>query len=272
MVIWALGMGMILLAGVLWLKQKFIFILGLVIVVVHNLLAPLSFGNSGFVSLLWYTLHQSGTVVLTDTFGIRVHYPILPMFGLICIGYGMGSLFTYEKKEERISIFKKLSGILLLLFVSLRLLNEYGDPGVWVHHEYFYRTVFSFLNVTKYPMSLDYILITFAGAFCFITYVEKHTHKLWDYLAVFGKVSMSFYLGHLFLIHGLAVLLVGVLHYDSIHTHMTLLEWKTLKENYGYSLVVVYIIWLSILGILYLLCKKHRTLKSKYPNSFLKFI
>lgn len=271
LVIWALGISMIVLGIIQILNQKYIFLIGLLILISHNMLDNISYGNEGLTALLWHILHESGKVVMSQDMTINVLYPALPVIGLMCLGFGMGSLFTDDTSEERIVIMKKLSGILFLSFISLRLINDYGDPGQWIYNEYFYRTIFSFLDVTKYPMSLEYILITMSVAFYLLTYIEKGIGKAGDYLAVFGKVSMFFYLIHIYALHLLAVIMILIANYDSIIETITSNNWDILTNNYGYSLAIVYLVWLSVLIALFPLCQKYRILKSKYPNSLLKY-
>ncbi|MGN6645412.1 MAG: DUF1624 domain-containing protein [Cytophaga sp.] len=269
LVIWAIGASMILLAVACWFKQQTIFIIGILIIALHNLTDALIFDNR-LLSFIWHILDQTGTFYITDSFSIKILYPILPMFGLICLGFGMGSLFTKESQENRISLLKRVALIFLLLFVSLRLLNEYGDPAQWVHNQYLYRTLFSFLNVTKYPMSLDYILITLSVLFYLFSLIESNPSNLYRPIALFGKVSMFFYITHLFVIHTLAVISVYILNGFEIDPHA--LDVYDITSKYGYPLPVVYVIWTGILLLLYPVCKKYRMIKSKYPDSFLKYI
>lgn len=272
LVIWGLGVSMVLLALTIWLKQQTVFILGIIIISCHNLLDSITGGDNQIISLLWHILHQAGDVHITDTFTVHVLYPIIPMYGLICLGYGMGSLFTDENKEERIALFKRMALLLVLVFASIRLLNGYGDPNPWVFNQYFYRTAFSFLNVTKYPMSLDYILITLSVLFYLISKIEASTFKINQPLALFGKVSMFFYIAHIFVIHTLAMLVAIITYFIKQGFDTANMNADTVTENYGYSLIVVYPVWIAILVVLYPLCKKYRTVKLKYPNSLLKFL
>lgn len=272
LVIWALGLSMLLLALFLWLPQSFVFLLALAIIAGHNLLDSIQLPDSGWQSLLWHILHQTGVVNLSTSIHINVLYPVLPMFGLICLGYTMGHIFTDDSKEDRMALFKRLSLILFLAFVSIRLLNLYGDPVAWIQNQYIYRTVFSFLNVTKYPMSLDYVLITLSVLFYVLTQIELYPLKPYSYLALFGKVPMFFYIIHIYVIHLLAILLALATSHDNIKLAMDNMNIYTLTNHFGYSLPVVYLIWLGILLLLYPVCKKYRVFKSKHPDSFLKFL
>lgn len=271
-VIWALGLSMILLGLTSWLKQQTIFIIGIVIIIGHNLLDTFTADDLGMNSLLWHILHQEGMVALTSNFRVMVLYPILPMYGLICLGYGMGSLFTEDTKEERSKLFKRLSLLLLLSFITIRLVNAYGDPNPWVFNQHSIRTLFSFFNVTKYPMSLDYILITLSIIFYLLSKVETSTNKRTQYFSLFGKVSMFFYIIHIFIIHIIAIGLYVLLNFNSIELSTIPIGIMEITNVHGYSLWFVYIVWLVVLIIVYPLCKKYRQLKLKHPNSFLKFI
>ena len=272
LVIWALGTSMVLLGLTSWLKQQTIFVIGLVVLIGHNILDGITTSDSGLNSLLWHVLHQAGNVSLSENFSINVLYPLLPMYGLICLGYGMGSLFTEDSKEERIALFKRVSLLLLLSFISIRLINIYGDPSPWVSNQYFYRTVFSFFNVTKYPMSLDYILITLSIIFYLLSKIESSTWKANQFLSLFGKVSMFFYIIHIFFVHILAIILFVLINFQTIEFKKLTFGVTEITGQYGYSLWVVYIVWIGILILLYPVCKKYRMFKSKHPQSFLRFI
>ena len=272
LVIWALGLSMILLALTSWLKQQTVFIIGILILVGHNLLDGYTVGNSGFASLAWHVFHQAGTVTITDSFAVTVLYPIAPMYGLICVGYGMGSLFTEDSAEERNALFKRVALILLLSFITIRLINVYGDPTPWVYNEYFIRTIFSFFNVTKYPMSLDYTLITLTILFFLLSKIEKTKNTIHNYLSLFGKVSMFFYIIHIFLIHVIAIGLYVIINFQSIDLKHLTTGVMDITLQYGYSIWVVYIIWILVLFMLYPVCKKYREIKLKYTNSLLRFI
>lgn len=273
LVIWALGLSMVLLGLTSWLKPQVLFITGIVILVGHNMLDDIIAGNTGVSALLWHILHQAGTVSLSEHLSVHVLYPILPMYGLICLGYSMGSLFTQDTKEERIAIFKRLSLILLMSFISIRLINTYGDPTPWVSNQHFYRSVFSFFNVTKYPMSLDYVMITLSIVFFLLAKTEASTWKANQYLSLFGKVSMFFYIIHIFVIHLLAIILFTLLNFQTIEFGSEITSGiMEITSKYGYALWVVYIVWVGVLILLYPACKKYRQFKSKHPQSFLRFI
>jgi len=269
LVIWAIGASMVLLAATCWLKQQAVFIIGIVIIACHNLFDGITFQNEA-LSFVWHILHQTGSSNIIDGVTIKILYPILPMFGLICLGFGMGSIFTEESIETRKALLKRVSLALLLLFISIRTLNDYGDPTTWVHNQHLYRTIFSFLDVTKYPMSLDYMLIMLSILFYAYVQIESKTLALYRPIALFGKVSMFFYIIHLFIIHTLSIISIFIVNGFTF-------DWKAvdvyeITSAYGFPLPVVYCIWIAILILLYPISKKYRILKSKYPNSFLKFI
>ena len=271
LVISAIGFSMIILGVLQFIDRKYILISGIILIAGHNFLDAFNYGNEGWTALAWHILHQYGNVALSPDFNIFVLYPVLPMIGLICLGFGMGSLFTDETKEERSHLLKRLSLFLLLAFMCLRLLNEYGDPSQWVRNEYVYRVVFSFLNVTKYPMSLDYILITMSIAFYLIPYIEKNTGRITNVLHVFGKTSMFIYIVHIYVVHLLALIL-AMIKMRSVTAVWHSSDWMILGKEYGYSLIIVYVIWVFVLAGLYPLSKKYSEIKAKYPDSLLKYI
>jgi uncharacterized membrane protein len=146
----------------------------------------------------------------------------------------------------------------IALFILLRASNLYGDPSHWAAQKNAAYTVLSFINCSKYPPSLLYVLMTLGPALLFLAYMEKPLNKLGSKLIVFGRVPMFYYLLHIPLIHGLAV----IASMASGHTAANMVDlttWVTANaqlKGYGFSLLTVYLVWIGVMIILYPLCKR----------------
>lgn len=268
-VIWAIGLCMILLSFTVYLPIKYILVLGAILVFGHNALDGITMEGSSFKSIVWYILHQQQFLPIGDRF-FAFAYPIIPWFGVICLGYCFGQLF---KKDFNISIRKKYLVILgtasIIAFFIIRLLNIYGDLTPWELQDTTTKTVMAFFKVTKYPPSLCYLLITLGPALLVLYAIENVKNKITDFFLVFGRVPLFYYFLHVLLIHVLAI--VGMLIFggnwqDMILTADVFMNAKL--SNYGYSLFVVYLVWIAVIAMLYFPSKKYMLYKTNNKDKW----
>jgi uncharacterized membrane protein len=254
-VIWALGVGMIVLSVAIHLPFKVILTLGLILVAGHNLLDSFHVEGTGASALGWAILHdprifQIGPVTLF------VGYPIIPWTGVMLLGYCFGSLYLPSvDKEKRKKTLLQLGLIAIAAFVFIRFINYYGDPSPWFTQRDGMHTVLSFFNVTKYPPSLLYVLITLGPALIFLALSEKLTGKISQYVIGLGRVPMFYYIIHIFLIHSLGVIAAMATGFQA--SDMIFSSWITDSPNlkgYGFSLGVVYLVWIGVVLILFPIC------------------
>ncbi|MCA0933410.1 heparan-alpha-glucosaminide N-acetyltransferase domain-containing protein [Lutimonas saemankumensis] len=269
-VIWAIGLCMIFLSVLIYLPYKWLLILALVIVFGHNSLDSISTSGYSFTSILWYIFHQQQFLPVGESRMIGFFYPVLPWIGVMALGYNFG--FLYRKGfdpviRKRYLIFLGISTI--TLFLLIRFINVYGDPEPWHKQKNFLFTWFSFMNVNKYPPSLLYILITIGPTFLVLSLIENLKSKITDVLVVFGRVPFFYYVLHVFLIHTAALLTLIALGKDWKLMIFDQASFTTNKMvNYGYSLGVVYLVWVLIVGILYPLCHKYMRYKLGNPKKW----
>ncbi len=276
-VIFAIGISMIVLGLLIYLPKKAILVLAIIIIAGHNLLDGITAEGKSFSSIVWYTLHQHSYIEFSENFVMIFDYPVLPWIGVMASGYCFGGLYT---KDFNVSMRKKwlLSlgiGATALFFV-LRSINIYGDLVPWTTQKNTIYTIMSFLNVTKYPPSLSFILITLGPAFLFLCATESIKNKITDFFLVFGRVPFFFYVLHAFTIHLFALL--GLLITGSDWKIM-ILDWKAIMlsesvladsklASYGYPLWVVYLIWIGIVLLLYPLSKKYMIYKANNKDKW----
>jgi uncharacterized membrane protein len=263
-VIWALGIGMIVLAACIHLPFKMVLMVGLIMVIGHNVLDNYHVDGDGAEAILWSVVHEFKGFQLNADYFLFVGYPIVPWIGIMMLGYCFGIFYhpSYDAGERR----KKLVYLgvsAVALFIIIRLINGYGDPRPWEVQPNLVFTVLSFLNVTKYPPSLLYALMTLGPAILFLAISENYKGVISQNVKVLGRVPMFYYLLHLYLIHTIALLAAVLTGYDA--SDMVFNTWVTNSPNlkgYGFSLWVVYVIWISVVIILYPLCKWYDTYKS----------
>ena len=199
-VIWAIGFSMISLAVLLHVSRKTLLFIACVIIVGHNGLDSIHFSKESWMHLPWAVLHDRSWLDLLLV-KARTSYPILPWIGVISLGFLAGKWYDKEITQvQRIRSLVFSGSVMLISFVLLRLLNVYGDKP-YQTFDHFSLTLMSFFNITKYPPSLLFILLTLGiGAF-FLAYLEKyHTQKWLNPLGYFGGAPMFFYLLHLYVL------------------------------------------------------------------------
>jgi uncharacterized membrane protein len=254
-VIWALGLGMIILAAVIHLPFKGVLALGLALVIGHNLLDSVHVNGQGVDAIGWAILHEFKGFQL-EHFFLFVGYPILPWAGIMMLGYCFGSLYVPSANpEQRRKLLLNLGVAMVLFFIVIRWTNLYGDPNLWTQQTSSIYTFLSFINVTKYPPSLLYVLITLGPALIFLSAAEKWQGKISQYVIGLGRVPMFYYILHLFLIHIIAVIAALTTGYD--FSDMVFSTWVTDSPNlkgYGFSLGITYLVWIAVVLSLYPLC------------------
>jgi len=215
-VIWAIGVCMIALAGLIYLPKKLLLVLGLLIVGGHNLFDGVRLlpGEPGYIA--WALLHQRDLIALPFGAVARTSYPVLPWIGVIVIGYLLGSWFEPGKDSgQRVRRLLLLGVGMLAAFVVLRALNVYGDKP-WVVHDSLLHTAMGFISLTKYPPSFLFLLQTLGIGVILLALFERWEGRPWlTALAVFGGAPMFFYIMHMYVLRALyhvAYLIWGPTH------------------------------------------------------------
>jgi hypothetical protein len=155
-----------------------------------------------------------------------------------------------------------------VLFIIIRSINVYGNLYPWTPQASAVRTFLSFISITKYPPSLDYLLITEGFAFIFLSLTENISNRLTKIISVYGRVPMFYYIIHIWMIH-LFALLVVVLQGHPWTDMTSFTSWVDGMPNlkgYGLSLGAVYVVWLTLIVSLYPLCKKYDRYKSSHKD------
>ena len=269
-VIWAIGVSMIFLAILIYLPSKVLLILALLLVAGHNLLDGITMEGKSFTSIIWYILHQSSFIEFSENFVLIVGYPILPWIGVMVLGYCFGGFYA---KDFDVSLRKKwllrLGVGAIVLFFILRSINIYGDLVPWSIQKNPTFTILSFLNVTKYPPSLSFLLVTVGPALLFLYSIETIKNKITDFFLVFGRVPFFYYILHLLVIHFAALIGLIITGGDwriMILTGSVFTSGKL--ASYGYPLWVAYLIWIVIVLLLYPVSKKYMLYKASNKDKW----
>ncbi|ANY14696.1 DUF1624 domain-containing protein [Bordetella pseudohinzii] len=204
-VIWVIGLSMLALAALLWLPRAALAAVGLVLVAGHNALDAVHFAAGHAMHLPWAVLHDRGWIELGDTLRMRTSYPLLPWIGVIALGYAAGPWFARQVPAPTRQRRLWTTGLAALAgFAVLRAINGYGQAQPWAAQDEALRTAMSFLNVTKYPPSLMFLLLTLGLSLCLLALIERAPSAAWTrLLSVFGAAPMFFYLLHLYVLKAL---------------------------------------------------------------------
>ncbi len=266
-VIWAIGVSMLALSALVWLPRKAIWVVGVGMILGHNLLdriqPPLAQAPPA-----WMLLHMSGPLVIGDTTIALVVYPLIPWIGVMAVGYGLGTIYA-EPDPRRPRRLVAWGALLLVAFLLLRLTNVYGDPVAWGIQQGATGTLISFLGVTKYPPSLQFLLLTLGAALMLLGAFEVCEARVADKLITIGRVSFFYYVVHLYLIHGVAVAL-GV--WQGFTLRQMAVFFLEYPAGFGVGLGGVYVVWIGVVLALYPACAWYAGVKARRHDWWLKYL
>ena len=200
-VIWAIGLSMIALSALVGLPQRAIAALGLIIVFGHNLLTPIEFAPGEFGYSLWTILHDRGVLYAGENFRVNLSYPALPWIGVILCGYALGPIYgPAVASADRKKFLLQLGIACVLLLLVLRGFNIYGETLSWTVGATPLNSLISFLNYTKYPPSLDFLLLTLGTSFLLMAWLDTRDNAATRFLQTFGQAPMFIYALHLYVL------------------------------------------------------------------------
>ena len=263
-VFWAIGMSMICLSVIQFLPYNVVLATGLLIVFGHNLLDGIQITHPEPAVVIWSLVHVPNLFQLSPHFIVLVGYPFLPWLGLMLCGYGLGKLYAVHHNASYRKPFLFTGGVIIIvLFIIIRFVNVYGDRNLWTSQQTPFYTFLSFINTTKYPPSLLYMLMTIGPAFIALAISENASGWFLKRMMVFGKVPFVYYILHVLLLHSLARLFMMI---SGRGSGDALFPGFPLVPDSGYQLWVVYIVWTSVVILLYFPCKWYGNYRANHPE------
>ncbi len=280
-VIWVIGVSMIVMAGVIYLPVKITGALGLAMIIVHNVLDRFQLapdaafsGTADLGQKVWLIFHQMGVVPLGESgMAIFFAYPLIPWVGVMAAGWAFGSIYTWEADRRRKVLYGV--GVAATIIIVLRFSNLYGDPVPWSVQSSTPFTILSFLNTTKYPPSLLYLLMTLGPSLILLAATDGIDGKaIWQRIAItFGRVPLFFYILQWFTAHSAGVVLSLITGKSISYFFMNFGEnGQAAPQDYGFSLPVVYAAWIGGLVILFPLCYWYGEYKRKNKHWLLSYL
>lgn len=268
-VIWAIGASMLVLAGMQFLGVRACAVIGALILLGHNGLDGVwPVGARDGTDPLWYSLFgQSATGV--GPLLLFFAYPLVPWVGVMLFGYGTAGIFQ-QPAEQRDAFLLRAGLAMIVAFAILRVLGLYGDPNPWqVQEAGVLATAMDFMNVSKYPPSLLFLLITLGPMALVCARADRWQGWLKDTLVMFGRVPFAFYIAHWYLLRLLNMLLATA---QGIEPERMMTFFFFFPPDYGVSLPWVYAVWALVIVLLYPFCKWFAGLKQRRKDWWLSYL
>ncbi len=269
-VIWSIGTSMIILGLLIRTSYAVILITGILLFFGHNIIDYVNLPKEGTAANLWGVfLSTSGTFLpLSGSRAIGVFYTILPWTGVMLMGYSIGKWFQKDfPPEKRKRLLLVTGASVTVLFIVLRFARGYGDPGGWDT-----KSIFSFLNTTKYPPSLQYCCMTLGPALLLMVVLENVRSRWSDIVSVYGKVPFFYYILHFYLIHSLTAIVFFATGHSTSEIVSADSPFFFRPANFGYDLWTVYGIWILVVAALYFPCRWFYRYKMTHKQWWLKYL
>lgn len=272
-VIWAIGVSLLALAALVrLLPPAVVAAVGVAIVAGHNLLDGVAVPGGGPLHYVWAVLHHREVLPLGGGFSVRTTYPVLPFVGLSAVGYGLGGWWTAATapghRRRRLAV---AGAGCIALFLVLRLTNVYGDPHPAVSYPDAAMTARSLLNVTKYPVSLSFALMTLGPALLLLAAWDRGVPRWTRPLAVLGRVPMFYYVAHLWTLHVAALVAAVVAGYPP-----PAFDFRTrfggVPEGFGFPLWATLPFAAATVALLYPACQWYDRLRASRRYRWTRFV
>ena len=278
-VIWMLGWCMVLMAALVWLPTAAIGAFGVAVIFLHNFMDFLPAATNqrlseGALAPLWQILYFGGPIQIAGGPTLAVLYSIFPWIGVMAAGYAFGAVMTMEtERRDRICVTIGVAAI--VLFFLLRTTDVYGDPRHWhAPAPTQLPTLFRYINTTKYPVSLQFLLMTLGPAILLLPLFERARGRIGQFIATFGRVPMFYYLLHIPAIH-LAAVIVSLVRQGRVepwlfanHPMMS----PGAPEGYMWSLGMLYAVFIVVVAVLFFPCRWYARTKATNPAPWMRYI
>ena len=267
LVLWVLGACMIVLAALIWLPMPLVAVLSVAAMLLHNLWDGVQ---------VWNLVHQVSVFQVAGQ-TVIAPYTLVPWFAVMALGFCLGPIFSTGPEQRRRWLIGLGAGM-TIAFVIVRGVNIYGDPSRWSAQPSGTFTLLSFLNTTKYPPSLSFLLMTLGPALLMLAWLDRRQFSERSPLVVFGRVPLFYFVLHFFLAHAAAVLM-AVFTYGSAAWSFMFQPVPSMggpaqafPAGFGYGLWVTYVVWIAIVAALYPLCLRFGRFKDHHRAWWVSYI
>ena len=276
LVLWVLGVCMIGLALLVWIPIRALTILSVAVIVLHNSLDRVDVARFGAAAEIWKLLHQPGAFRLAGA-TIVVGYPLVPWIAVMALGFCFGQLYLMDRPVRQ-RLLVVIGTVATVAFVVIRAFNVYGDPVPWTAQTSAVYTGLSFLNTTKYPPSLDFLLMTLGPAMLVLAWFDRLGLNASNPLVILGRVPLFYFVLHFYLAHAVAVLL-ALLRYGSAALTFVFHPLPSMggprelfPAQFGYDLWVAYVVWAVVVLALFPVCRWFAGVKATRHEWWLRYL
>ena len=273
-VLWSIGASFIVLAGLVFLPSRVVGALGVVLIATHGLVGPLGADSEtpAAVKASATLLLRPGFFPVSDGVNVLVGYPLLPWLGVVAAGYGFGEVTRLEPVRRQRMMW--ITGVTMIVgFVILRTWSVYGEPSPWTTQATPLLTGLSFVNCTKQPPSLLFLLMTLGPAIAALALIDRAGIRgpVGRVLVTFGRVPLFYFLLQWYIIHPLAVL-AGLLRGLPVAWLFSPAALGPPPEGWELGLPGVYAAWAVAVALLYLPCRLFAGVKARHPGGWLSYL
>ena len=268
--LWSIGASMFILGLAIWLPFNAILAIGLLIFFGHNALDFAERSRPGQISVFWNLVHVPGIIPLWKGHSLFIFYPFLSWTGLMFLGYCCGKLFTNLEGERRKRVLLTIGISAIIFFIALRFANVYGDPRPWVKQPTGLQTFFAFMNVQKYPPSLLFLCATIGPVLVLLALIRNTGTRFAKMVSVYGRVPLFFFIVHFIILH-IAAIIAYLSRGHSVAEGMKGvpgLPFKFAVPGEGYSLTIIYLIWIGVVILMYPICKRYDQYKQAHKEKW----
>jgi uncharacterized membrane protein len=276
LVLWALGGCMIVLAAAVWLPYPALALASAATIGLHNLLDPVTAARFGRAAWGWNLLHQPGAFPAGGAIVI-LGYPLVPWVAVMTAGFCLGRLYLLDPGSRR-RILTWTGAALVTAFLVVRAVNQYGDPAPWAPHPSNTLTVLSFLNTTKYPPSLAFLLMTLGPGLLLLAWFEHRPLASSNPLVRLGRVPLFYFVLHFYAVHAVAAIL-AVVRYGGGAVRFIFNPVPSMggprelyPDGFGYDLPAVYLVWALTVAALYPACRWFESIKAQRPDGWRRYL
>jgi len=276
LILWGLGACMIVLGALVWLPIPVLSVLSVATMVLHHLADGIDARRLGWAAPLGYVLHQVGGFPVAGHIFVTP-YPLIPWVAVMALGFCFGRILELPSEKRQGMIFRLGIGV-VIAFIVVRLVNRYGDGEPWSWGDSALYTVLWFLNTTKYPPSLQFLLMTLGPALLLLTLFDRRSFSRANPLIVFGRVPLFYFVLHFIAAHIAAFVLAVVTYGSSAFTFMRQPvpsmggNASSFPPNFGWDLWVAYAVWVAIVVALYPVCRWFASLKERKRAWWLSYL
>ena len=267
---------MIILAGLIWLPRPLLAAVSIATIVLHNLTDGIRAESLGALGPAWMLIHQIGALPFAGRTFITA-YSLMPWFAVMALGFCLGPIVEMAADRRRRFLFR--TGIVMTIaFLVVRVVNVYGDPFRWSWQPSATLTVLSFLNTTKYPPSLAFLLMTLGPALVLLSAFDRLSFPRSSPLIVFGRVPLFYFVLHFLAAHA-AIVLMSLARYGTAALGFMFQPVpsmggpaKAFPPDFGFDLWVAYAVWIAIVVGLYPICRWFAAVKERNRSWWLSYL